>query len=256
MIKFFRRIRQQLLTDLPAGKAGNRISKYLLYAIGEIVLVVIGILIALQFNQMREDRIDREKELAYLKEIHLDFVSNKFQLDSLIRHNSRALHSCNRLHLLIAEIKSEGLPEKFQEHPMSDSLIYYQRLSFSNMSFNPRNGSVRALINSSSFDLIQNDSLRRCLISWQDVLDDYLEEEQFAMDFLFNEYSPYQLNNYNYEDFFCTENIQTWFDIREYNFRMKRRGDLGNMLTTVESEGIVDMIDDIIRYTKFETGND
>ena len=47
MIKFFRRIRQQLLTE-------NKLGKYLLYAIGEIVLVVIGILIALSINNWNE----------------------------------------------------------------------------------------------------------------------------------------------------------------------------------------------------------
>jgi len=49
MIKFFRRIRQQLLTE-------NKFSKYLLYAIGEILLVVIGILIAIQINEWNRDR--------------------------------------------------------------------------------------------------------------------------------------------------------------------------------------------------------
>lgn len=49
MIKFFRKIRQQLLTE-------NKLSKYLVYAIGEIVLVVIGILIALQINNWNENR--------------------------------------------------------------------------------------------------------------------------------------------------------------------------------------------------------
>jgi hypothetical protein len=49
MIKFFRKIRQQLLIE-------NKFSKYLLYAIGEIVLVVIGILIALSINNWNEKR--------------------------------------------------------------------------------------------------------------------------------------------------------------------------------------------------------
>ncbi|MGB5372105.1 MAG: DUF6090 family protein, partial [Flavobacteriaceae bacterium] len=62
MLKFFRKIRQQLLVK-------NNISKYLLYAIGEIVLVVIGILIALQINNWNEDRKDRAKERFYLRSI-------------------------------------------------------------------------------------------------------------------------------------------------------------------------------------------
>ena len=58
MIKFFRKIRQQLLTE-------NKLSKYLLYAIGEIILVIIGILIALQINNWKDKRIEiRELEVA------------------------------------------------------------------------------------------------------------------------------------------------------------------------------------------------
>tara|TARA_R110002051_G_scaffold323712_2_gene418224 strand:- start:13567 stop:13764 length:198 start_codon:yes stop_codon:yes gene_type:complete len=59
MIKFFRKIRQKILTE-------NKFSKYLLYAIGEIVLVVIGILIALQVNNMNEVEKVKDKEVIYL----------------------------------------------------------------------------------------------------------------------------------------------------------------------------------------------
>ncbi len=58
MIKFFRKIRQQLLTE-------NRFTKYSLYAIGEVFLVVIGILIALQINNWNESR-KHDKKLQVL----------------------------------------------------------------------------------------------------------------------------------------------------------------------------------------------
>ena len=54
MIKFFRKIRQQLLNE-------SKFKKYLLYAIGEIILVVIGILIALAINNNNQKRIIKEK---------------------------------------------------------------------------------------------------------------------------------------------------------------------------------------------------
>ena len=60
MIKFFRRIRQQLLSE-------NKFSKYLLYAIGEVVLVVIGILIALQINNWNEERVKKIVLKEHLK---------------------------------------------------------------------------------------------------------------------------------------------------------------------------------------------
>ena len=65
MIKFFRHIRQNLIME-------NKTSKYLKYAIGEIILVVIGILIALQVNNWNENRklIKQHKALT-LSLIHI-----------------------------------------------------------------------------------------------------------------------------------------------------------------------------------------
>jgi sensor domain CHASE-containing protein len=62
MIKFFRKIRQNMIKE-------NKVSKYLLYAIGEIVLVVIGILIALQINNQNEFRKQKLVEINISKMI-------------------------------------------------------------------------------------------------------------------------------------------------------------------------------------------
>ena len=70
MIKFFRKIRQQLLKE-------NRFSQYLLYAIGEIVLVVIGILIALQIDNWNENRKLEVKTQNYYKQILEDLHKDK-----------------------------------------------------------------------------------------------------------------------------------------------------------------------------------
>ncbi|BAO76428.1 hypothetical protein [Winogradskyella sp. PG-2] len=69
MIKFFRKIRQNLLTE-------NKFSKYLLYAIGEIVLVVIGILIALNINNSNQKKINEDKITSILKEVQNDLVKD------------------------------------------------------------------------------------------------------------------------------------------------------------------------------------
>ncbi|WP_422106392.1 DUF6090 family protein [Winogradskyella sp.] len=244
MIKFFRKIRQRLLSE-------NKFSKYLLYAIGEIILVVIGILIALQINTMREHALEQKKEQAFLREINLDFKSNKVQLDSIMAHNKNAMDCCHHLQKQISILKkSPRNITHFENNPLRDTIMYYQGTCFTNKSFNPKNGTVRALINSSSFDLIQNDSLRRLLISWNDVLGDYLEEEQFAMDILFKEYFPFQRRSYDFEHPFSPDNMRTWFGPREFNFREERTYGLEYLLETVESEGIVSMINDIIRLTE------
>jgi sucrose-6-phosphate hydrolase SacC (GH32 family) len=87
MIKFFRKIRQNLLTE-------NKFSKYFLYAIGEIVLVVIGILIALQINNTNElskqNRLVETYENSLISELKIDLTTIK-RYDSIstafrIRH--------------------------------------------------------------------------------------------------------------------------------------------------------------------------
>ncbi len=73
MIKFFRQIRQRLLRD-------NKFSKYLLYAVGEILLVVIGILIALQVNNWNEVRLERENEILIARDVYLELLESRTSL--------------------------------------------------------------------------------------------------------------------------------------------------------------------------------
>ena len=73
MIKFFRKIRQNLLMENKTGKPASRTGRYFKYAIGEIILVVIGILIALQINNWNENRKNQ---------IALPFILLNLQLQS------------------------------------------------------------------------------------------------------------------------------------------------------------------------------
>lgn len=74
MIKFFRHIRQRLLNE-------NKFSKYLFYAIGEIILVVIGILIALQINNWNENQEARKSENTFYADILLDLKKDEAKLN-------------------------------------------------------------------------------------------------------------------------------------------------------------------------------
>lgn len=88
MIKFFRKIRQRLLTE-------NKFSKYLLYAIGEIVLVVVGILIALSVNNLNEYQKERETEVKVLKEVVENLEANILRLQSMIERCNNDNKSAN-----------------------------------------------------------------------------------------------------------------------------------------------------------------
>ena len=90
MIPFFRKIRKKLADD-------NQFLKYSRYAIGEIVLVVIGILIALQINNWNEDQKTRKKELIYLENIKTDLLLNIEELNNFIEARSSCVASCEKV---------------------------------------------------------------------------------------------------------------------------------------------------------------
>lgn len=100
MIKFFRKIRQKLLVD-------NRFNKYLIYAIGEIVLVVIGILIALQINDWNQNNKDQKLEQQYycrlLEDVHQDLSNYN---DYVVLLNDRI----NASNTLIQRLQDDAMP--------------------------------------------------------------------------------------------------------------------------------------------------
>lgn len=96
MIKFFRKIRQNMIKE-------NRTTKYMLYAIGEIVLVVIGILIALQINNANEIQKNKVTESKYIEEMLEDFEIN-------LQTSKKALSALERdLPALIELLKQSSL---------------------------------------------------------------------------------------------------------------------------------------------------
>jgi len=89
MIKFFRKIRQRLLTENPPERnrsvQAGKFSKYLLYAIGEIILVVIGILIALQINNWNENNKLRKSIEKSLIEVKENLMIDNLELPEIIQ---------------------------------------------------------------------------------------------------------------------------------------------------------------------------
>ena len=85
MISFFRRIRTKMADN---NRTAWPVSRYIRYAVGEIILVVIGILIAIQINSWNEERLKRKKEFVYLKEIHKNLVQDTIRLNQVITFNN------------------------------------------------------------------------------------------------------------------------------------------------------------------------
>lgn len=165
MLKFFRKIRQKLVAE-------NRFSKYLIYAIGEIVLVVIGILIALQINNWNQTKKNRNKELEILRDLKVEFKMNKLDLEALISDHQGMLNATNKIMELIGKSDST-----LEEHNI-DSLLY---LSIDYDDFNPKQSIIDESISSGTISLIRNDSLRSLIFVWKSMKED-LDETYRTMD--------------------------------------------------------------------------
>ena len=178
MIKFFRNIRQNIINP-------NRVSRYILYALGEIILVVIGILIALQINNWNDKRKESNKERSIKSDLNQEFTQNWFQLDTVLNAHLSTIKS---LDWLIGKF-----PDYENANP--DSLGYHLKMSASTWTFNPSQATVRSLTNTSSFDIIKDERLRKQLIQWQDLYDDFSEEEEQSVQFFTTIYVPYFQEN-------------------------------------------------------------
>ena len=97
MIKFFRTIRYDLMEK-------NKTGKYLKYAIGEIILVVIGILIAIQLNEWRNDIVNTNQKQKVLLALKMDFEENLSRLDTVYYHQEKSIRKFLKSRNLIDSI--------------------------------------------------------------------------------------------------------------------------------------------------------
>ncbi len=157
MIKFFRKIRQRLLTE-------NKFSKYMLYAIGEIVLVVIGILIALQIDTWNQNRLADNEERTILKNIHTEFLQNKETLKNTILEINSSFNAGKKLFNLIGKNRTEI--EKFN----LDSLIF-KTLEYA--AFRPSENTISDLLQSGRLQLLKDTNLKDLLYLWSRNINGY-----------------------------------------------------------------------------------
>lgn len=151
----------------------NRVSKYLLYAIGEIVLVVIGILIALQINNNNELNKAREKELKYLKNIKTDLLLNIDNINSFIKKRESSIASANA----ILEYY-EGKPLTDLDDFNNNCLNVYIWHKFYQI-----NNTFLELTNSGNLALISNDSIKNQLLNIDALYKELKgEEEHYRFD--------------------------------------------------------------------------
>jgi hypothetical protein len=151
MIKFFREIRQKLLSK-------NKFSTYLLYAIGEIALVMIGILLALQVNNWNEQRKDNATEQKILTALQEDLIINIDRLKSDILLEQNTIDQAQKIiaHLDQRKPYDPTLDAIFAESIYSPDVVLstssYETLKFKGV------------------DIIQKEVLRKNIVNLFDVV--------------------------------------------------------------------------------------
>jgi hypothetical protein len=159
-------MRQNLLNE---GKT----ARYLKYAMGEILLVVIGILIALQINNWNDARKIRANELHYLKNIKLDLIVNIKEMESYLADRTEKISAAKRIlgHF-------EGKPvEDFSSFNADGVNIYsWQKFYQSNNTF-------QELVNSGNLAIISNDEIKNVLLNIESLYKKMKsEEDHFRFD--------------------------------------------------------------------------
>jgi len=131
----------------------NKTSKYFKYAIGEIVLVVIGILIALQINNWNENRKINNQETVYLQDLKNDFSFDIETLNARVAINNVIVHNIDTIITLISSKKT------FTEQ--DEALLANMTLKlFGESYFIPEKGTINQIQSSSSGSFIKNKKLR------------------------------------------------------------------------------------------------
>lgn len=184
MIKFFRNIRKKLIEQ-------NKTTNYLKYAIGEIVLVVIGILIALQINSWNEIRLAKIEEKSILSNLHQEFIQNKNALKAIINKNKETYQAGITLMDLVGKSRAE------LKVINTDSLLFK---SIDYNLFNPSQNSLSDLLQSGRLQFLKNEKLKELLYQWTRIITITIENYNGVDSKIENDLVPYLTLKHSLKD--------------------------------------------------------
>ena len=155
MLNFFRRIRKGLLKD-------QQLKKYSVYAFGEVLLVVVGILIALQVSNWNENLRKRAIEQEYLLALKDEFLFNKQQLQATMNRNKSNADNA----VIVSNHMGLSTP-KITEKEFSVLMI---KTLMNEVQFRPNQGVYDEIISSGKLGIFKNTELRFALSAWSGTL--------------------------------------------------------------------------------------
>lgn len=159
----------------------GKTSKYLKYAIGEIVLVVVGILIALQVNNWNEHRKTNNAEQLLLNDLKEEMNANLEQLKIAMDYHSKSRRAAKQLLLMYRSSYKEKTSEEL------DSLLAMTQWAWT---YDPSMGALNAIKLSGHMNSVRNVDLRKLIASYEDLSKDTREEGILLREMIVNKYIP------------------------------------------------------------------
>lgn len=155
MLHFFRRIRKALLSD-------NKFRKYTIYALGEIALVMIGILLALQVNNWNEARKERAMEKAFLLDLKDEISINKEELSKQIKSAESKISGAKKIAEEITAANKSMTEEQLAKLTQTAFMGVPQ--------FVAKNSVINEIESLGGLQIIQNATIKDFVSSWHQKL--------------------------------------------------------------------------------------
>lgn len=220
MIKFFRKIRRKLLSK-------NKLSKYLIYAFGEIILVVIGILIALQINNWNELNKKENEAQTFIKRLSEE-VGQNIEIT-----NREILREQDQVEKTKSLLEMFSWPQDKVRSRAIDSLIFAVMLS---NSIDLKKGTLEEGLNTGQVSLLSNSELKKKLYSLPAVFEEIKRMEILESEDINNNMVPYMYDHMNFK------NMDNAFSVFSKNLQPSKFKTIENksLLNSLKFENLID----------------
>jgi hypothetical protein len=227
MINFFRKTRKKLADD-------NKPMKYMRYAIGEIALVVVGILIALQINNWKIDQFEKKEEINYLNRLLQDLKNNLTEIERILVLDQRRLYQCN---VTLNDMGSNNISfhrNRWQfrnkEFNIDTIKILNQTFGFGLTAiryynkFNNSDATYLELIANGKIDLIRDEQLKISVIAYYSTLEDKLQIPNMI-----------EMMRHKYVDMLADQGISTYNNKMSFNEFENKVDNKDNIIAAIEN---------------------
>jgi hypothetical protein len=242
--------------------------------IGEIIIVIIGILLALQVDTWNTQREEREEAQVFLKQLKNEFLDNRQQMVQKITMRTLALESARELLRYVDGTSADYT--RFQvDSLLANALPVY--------TFDPSQGVLNQLTSTDKLTLMRSEALNDKLSNWNSMIQDFQEDEDMYNSYNHNHFRPFLYTQYNYRNIISARIRNKVIDPillaspDKVNTRIGRSGipvsmeilqntiEFENHLASViswlslintQSEGVINYIDSILEIIEGELNSD